>query len=142
MASGQARFCEQPLPLAKPWAQQLLSPRQQQQRRRQRWRQQQRQICSAPSTPVVPEVDIRPLLDGGAESKRRVAREIGRACEDIGFFSVSGHAVRPDAIQDCWDQVRPPPHAHRRPPLAPECCRPDPPLRLRTHRHHSLRSCR
>ena len=41
----------------------------------------------------VPLIDISPFLRGDADGKRRVADEINRACEEIGFFLVTGHGV-------------------------------------------------
>lgn len=41
----------------------------------------------------VPLIDISPFLRGDAEGKRRVAAEINQACEEIGFFLVTGHGV-------------------------------------------------
>ena len=41
---------------------------------------------------TVPVIDVAPLT--GSEADRRlVAREVGRACEDIGFFTIVGHGV-------------------------------------------------
>jgi len=36
----------------------------------------------------VPIIDIAPFLSGTLEDKRRVAAEVGRACEEIGFLIV------------------------------------------------------
>jgi isopenicillin N synthase-like dioxygenase len=41
----------------------------------------------------VPVVDIAPFLAGAPAAKRAVAREIGRACTEIGFFTIVGHGV-------------------------------------------------
>ncbi len=41
----------------------------------------------------VPLIDIGPFLRGEEEGKRRVAEEINRACEEIGFFLVTGHGI-------------------------------------------------
>ena len=41
----------------------------------------------------VPVIDIAPFVRGGAADKRRVATEIRRACEEIGFFTIAGHDV-------------------------------------------------
>ncbi len=38
----------------------------------------------------IPIIDIAPFLAGSPEGKRQVAREVGRACEEIGFFLVTG----------------------------------------------------
>ncbi len=41
----------------------------------------------------VPVVDIAPFLGGRPAGKRAVARQIGQACTDIGFFTIVGHGV-------------------------------------------------
>lgn len=41
---------------------------------------------------TVPVIDVAPLA-GAERDRRAVAREIGRACEDIGFFTIVGHGV-------------------------------------------------
>ena len=37
---------------------------------------------------TVPLIDLAPLLAGGRAERLAVARAIGRACEDIGFFTI------------------------------------------------------
>jgi isopenicillin N synthase-like dioxygenase len=44
---------------------------------------------------TVPCIDIAPYLAGRAEEKRNVARQVNRACEDIGFLVITGHGVDP-----------------------------------------------
>ena len=44
---------------------------------------------------TVPCIDIAPYLAGRAEEKRRVAQQVDRACEDIGFLVITGHGVDP-----------------------------------------------
>jgi isopenicillin N synthase-like dioxygenase len=46
----------------------------------------------------VPVIDVAPLA-GGELDRRAVAREIGRACEDIGFFTIVGHGVDETLVQ-------------------------------------------
>ena len=46
----------------------------------------------------VPAIDIGPYLQGGAEDRRRVAGEIAAACEESGFFCITGHGVSADLI--------------------------------------------
>ena len=43
----------------------------------------------------IPLIDLGPYFAGDDADKRRVADEISRACERIGFFLVSGHGVDP-----------------------------------------------
>ena len=53
---------------------------------------------------AVPLIDVAPLLTGGRAERLTVARAIGRACEDIGFFTIVGHGVDPGLI-DRMDRV-------------------------------------
>ena len=46
----------------------------------------------------VPVIDIAPFLAGSPGDKRAVAREIDRACTDIGFFTIVGHGVPGDLV--------------------------------------------
>ena len=47
----------------------------------------------------IPLIDIGPYFGGSRADKKRVADEISRACERIGFFLVSGHGVDPALIE-------------------------------------------
>jgi isopenicillin N synthase-like dioxygenase len=79
-------------------------------------------------TNAVPSIDIAPFIAGGADGKRAVARDIARACEDIGFFKIRGHGL-PQALvertfatasaffanpQEIKDRSRPPTSASAR----------------------------
>ena len=44
----------------------------------------------------IPIIDLAPYFEGSHDGKRRVAGEINRACEDIGFFVITGHGVDPE----------------------------------------------
>lgn len=48
---------------------------------------------------VVPVVNIEPFLTGDAVDRRQVVSQIGSACEEIGFFLVTGHGVDPALIE-------------------------------------------
>lgn len=48
---------------------------------------------------VIPLIDFQPFLEGGQAEKQSVAREIGRVCEQIGFFLISGHQVSLSSIE-------------------------------------------
>ena len=49
-------------------------------------------MTAGPATQI-PLIDLAPYFAGGRADKERVAREIGRACERICFFLISGHGV-------------------------------------------------
>jgi isopenicillin N synthase-like dioxygenase len=55
---------------------------------------------------TVPAIDVAPLLGGDADARRAVARAIGRACEDIGFFTIVGHGVDAALVQRMSDVSR------------------------------------
>ena len=44
-------------------------------------------------TDRIPAIDIGPFLAGDPAGKRQVAREVARACEEIGFIVISGHGM-------------------------------------------------
>ena len=48
----------------------------------------------------VPVVDLAPYLEGGEDGKRAVANAIAAACEETGFFCVTGHGIDEDLIRD------------------------------------------
>jgi isopenicillin N synthase-like dioxygenase len=47
----------------------------------------------------VPVIDITSFRSGTAQEKLAVAREVDRACRDIGFLVISGHGVSADLIK-------------------------------------------
>ena len=47
--------------------------------------------------PTIPTIDIGRFESGTHDDKRAVARRVAAACEDIGFFAITGHAV-PEAL--------------------------------------------
>lgn len=46
----------------------------------------------------IPTIDLTPLREGDAAARAQIAREVGAACEQIGFFSIVGHGVNPEVI--------------------------------------------
>ena len=50
---------------------------------------------------VVPVIDIAPARRGDDAARLAVAKQIGAACENIGFFMVTGHKIPGEII----DQV-------------------------------------
>src|SRR5262245_13621140 len=55
---------------------------------------------------TVPIVDIAPFLAGSSEGKQQVAREVGRACEAIGFLAITGHGVPADLVETTYALAR------------------------------------
>jgi isopenicillin N synthase-like dioxygenase len=51
---------------------------------------------------TVPVIDIAPFYGGSAKDKAALAREIDRACRDIGFLVITGHGV-PQSLIDRVD---------------------------------------
>jgi isopenicillin N synthase-like dioxygenase len=45
---------------------------------------------------TIPVIDIAPLVNGSPEQAHAVAKALGDACRDVGFFYVSGHGVPAD----------------------------------------------
>jgi isopenicillin N synthase-like dioxygenase len=46
----------------------------------------------------VPVIDVSPFRTGGTREKQGVAREVDRACRDIGFLVIAGHGVQEAVI--------------------------------------------
>ena len=42
---------------------------------------------------AIPVIDVAPLVVGSTEQAHAVARALGRACRDVGFFYITGHGV-------------------------------------------------
>lgn len=53
----------------------------------------------------VPLIDVAPFLTGDAEQRERVATEIRKACEEIGFFTITGHGVPEQVYQSLRREV-------------------------------------
>src|SRR5262250_2391669 len=54
----------------------------------------------------VPVIDIAPFLAGSPEGRARVAAQVGRACEEIGFLIVQGHGVPRELVEQMYDVSR------------------------------------
>lgn len=59
---------------------------------------------SAQEAPVVPVIDIAPFFGGAPADRKKVADQVGRACERIGFFTIVGHGV-PRELVNRMDEV-------------------------------------
>jgi isopenicillin N synthase-like dioxygenase len=55
---------------------------------------------------TVPVIDIAPFLGGAPAERQAVARAIGRACEDIGFFTIVGHGIDAPLVRRMYDVSR------------------------------------
>ncbi|CAN5765706.1 2-oxoglutarate and iron-dependent oxygenase domain-containing protein [soil metagenome] len=50
----------------------------------------------------IPVIDIQPFLVGDPVGKRRIADEMNKACEEIGFFLLTGHGVPQSQIDGTY----------------------------------------
>jgi isopenicillin N synthase-like dioxygenase len=57
---------------------------------------------SSAANVVIPIIDMGPFLTGTQEERVAVANEIGKACEEIGFFVVKNFGVDPEIIDNAW----------------------------------------
>ncbi len=62
-------------------------------------------MSTHPRSPV-PVIDIHPFRLGGDADGRRVAREVARACEEIGFLTIVGHGVPEDLARRTDEMAR------------------------------------
>lgn len=54
---------------------------------------------------VVPIIDISALNGSDPAARAAVAKEIGQACEEIGFFIVVNHGITQEVIKTAWDKT-------------------------------------
>jgi isopenicillin N synthase-like dioxygenase len=45
---------------------------------------------------IVPVIDVAPFLAGDSVGTQEVVRQVGHACETIGFLVLTGHGVDPE----------------------------------------------
>jgi isopenicillin N synthase-like dioxygenase len=48
---------------------------------------------------AIPNIDISPFLAGSANGRAQVVADVKKACEQVGFFMISGHGVANDLIR-------------------------------------------
>ncbi len=53
----------------------------------------------------IPVIDLTGLLHGSFDDRLAVARQIGAACRDIGFFAITHHDIPPQIVQGAFDQA-------------------------------------
>ena len=56
------------------------------------------------TTSAIPQLDLTPFISG--VDKPSVARAVGQACEEIGFFTISGHGVPRAVTQNLYSAAR------------------------------------
>ena len=65
----------------------------------------ERSRSRGPEESPVPIIDIAALSSDDAAARRSVAHEIGRACEQIGFFVVVNHGIPQEVVQSAWSNT-------------------------------------
>jgi isopenicillin N synthase-like dioxygenase len=61
-------------------------------------------VSHQPAFSEIPIIDVSPLLDG--TDPLGVARRIGEACQDVGFFYVENHGVSPELVERMYAAAR------------------------------------
>ncbi len=56
--------------------------------------------------PAIPVIDIHHFYAGSQADKERIAQQINQACEQIGFFCITGHSVPQSIIDEAFDISR------------------------------------
>ncbi len=54
----------------------------------------------------VPQIDFEPFRSGDSAARKAVSAEIGRACREIGFFTLTGHGLPLSRIADTFAESR------------------------------------
>ncbi len=54
----------------------------------------------------IPVIDLQPYLHGNTRQRQGVAKEIGDACRNIGFFYIKNHGVDQDLIDETFAQAK------------------------------------
>jgi isopenicillin N synthase-like dioxygenase len=52
---------------------------------------------------AIPVIDISPLVSGSPAQAQAVAKALGQACRDVGFFYISGHGVPPALMKRVFE---------------------------------------
>lgn len=52
---------------------------------------------------AIPVIDISPLVSGSPAQAQAVAKALGHACRDVGFFYISGHGVPPALMKRVFE---------------------------------------
>src|SRR5215510_8655511 len=56
--------------------------------------------AGGPCMPQVAVIDLAPARVGSRSDREEVARQIDRACREIGFFAITGHGVPEALVED------------------------------------------
>ena len=51
----------------------------------------------------IPVIDLAPYLEGTPAGRKKVAAEVNKACEEIGFFLIKGHGVAQDTVDRTYN---------------------------------------
>jgi isopenicillin N synthase-like dioxygenase len=54
----------------------------------------------------IPVIDVSGLCSGEVTARRAIARQLGAACRDVGFFYVTGHDVPPPLLEHVFGAAR------------------------------------
>ena len=54
----------------------------------------------------IPVIDFGPFLKGSSAERRAVARKIGEACRNIGFFYLTGHGIPRSMVDGVFGEAK------------------------------------
>ena len=55
---------------------------------------------------AIPVIDFGPFLSGDRQARKAVAREVGRACRNIGFFYIKNHGIDPTLVERVFAEAK------------------------------------
>jgi isopenicillin N synthase-like dioxygenase len=63
-------------------------------------------VAAAPKPRALPMIDVGPLIHGNDAARAEVGLQIASACEDRGFFYITGHGVPEAAMRQVFEGAR------------------------------------
>jgi isopenicillin N synthase-like dioxygenase len=55
---------------------------------------------------ALPKIDFRRIYSNNLEDRKELAKEVGTACRDVGFFYAVNHGVDEQILEDTFDALK------------------------------------
>lgn len=62
--------------------------------------------AAKPTFSAVPKIDFRRIYSDKLEDRQELAKEVGAACRDVGFFYAVNHGVDEAVLEDTFEAVK------------------------------------